>query len=528
MAITLGLVEAVDDNGVYVSMPGSRGVVRGPYRALSTIATGMTALLVATDDGEQVGCGPAPSDLGVVSAAAFGAKGDDVTDDTVAIQAALDAVDAGGTVVIPSGIYKITAALNVATPVRITGKGTIHQTSSAHGLTVSADGVTIDGITLTGRHSGAVTLDVDEDAVHVFGASVSEPVTGLIVRNVTISGWGMYGVQMKWVEDFTVSGCRIERVGYAGISGLSALRGLICDNLISDIAPGSSGNMYGVALSHAEVDSLVTDPRSADVVVRGNVITGIAWEALDTHGGERITFSDNIIRDCYVGIAVGEADNSANEATWGPKDVVVSGNVIDSATVGGTSSYGISITGAPGATAADPATDYATCVVSANVIRGYGNEGDSTGGAIYARNTEGLVISDNVIERPSPFGICLYYDNRGFSAVGNTVVDAWSDTVSTPAAVGSLSDNIGALLGKTLRNGDKSATSVNVNGVRNNGGTGTAISFGVNNFAAAASSPVSSSTGLQPSVTGSRGSNAALASLLTALDDLGLIVDNSS
>ena len=54
MAITLGLVEAVDDNGVYVTMPGSRGVLRGPYKALATVVAGDTVLVASTDDGEQV------------------------------------------------------------------------------------------------------------------------------------------------------------------------------------------------------------------------------------------------------------------------------------------------------------------------------------------------------------------------------------------------------------------------------------------------------------------------------------------
>ena len=54
MAITLGLVEAVDDNGVYVVMPGSRGVVRGPYETLQVVSDGDRVLVVTTDDGDHV------------------------------------------------------------------------------------------------------------------------------------------------------------------------------------------------------------------------------------------------------------------------------------------------------------------------------------------------------------------------------------------------------------------------------------------------------------------------------------------
>ena len=61
MAITLGLVEAVDDNGVYVTMPGSRGVLRGPYRTVGDVSVGDSVLIAATDDGEQVVVGAADS-----------------------------------------------------------------------------------------------------------------------------------------------------------------------------------------------------------------------------------------------------------------------------------------------------------------------------------------------------------------------------------------------------------------------------------------------------------------------------------
>jgi len=52
--ITLGLVANVDTDGVYVTMPGSRGVLRGPYEKLQNVAVGDRVLVVTTDDGENV------------------------------------------------------------------------------------------------------------------------------------------------------------------------------------------------------------------------------------------------------------------------------------------------------------------------------------------------------------------------------------------------------------------------------------------------------------------------------------------
>ncbi len=76
MAITLGLVEAIDSNGVYVSMPGSRGVLRGPYLTLQDVAVGDRVLTVTTDDGETV-------IVGMASAAAPRSTPATSTDNTV-------------------------------------------------------------------------------------------------------------------------------------------------------------------------------------------------------------------------------------------------------------------------------------------------------------------------------------------------------------------------------------------------------------------------------------------------------------
>jgi hypothetical protein len=57
--ITLGLVANVDTSGVYVTMPGGRGLLRGPYLTLQDVAVGDQVLAVTTDDGENVIVGQA-------------------------------------------------------------------------------------------------------------------------------------------------------------------------------------------------------------------------------------------------------------------------------------------------------------------------------------------------------------------------------------------------------------------------------------------------------------------------------------
>lgn len=81
----------------------------------------------------------------------FGAVGNGVADDTAAIQAALNA---GGTVTLPPGVFKITSALNVAVPgTRIVGAGVnatqIYQhTLSARLFNITAANCIIENVTL--------------------------------------------------------------------------------------------------------------------------------------------------------------------------------------------------------------------------------------------------------------------------------------------------------------------------------------------------------------------------------------------
>jgi len=62
---------------------------------------------------QQSGCAPAPTSSSVVSVKTYGAKGDGRTDDTAAIQTAIEAVaGTGGTLLVPDGTYMINAILN--------------------------------------------------------------------------------------------------------------------------------------------------------------------------------------------------------------------------------------------------------------------------------------------------------------------------------------------------------------------------------------------------------------------------------
>lgn len=452
----------------------------------------------------------------------YGAVGDDTTDDTAAIQAAIDAaIAAGEPVIIPAATFKITDDLTVTGAVTITGRGTLRQvTTSKNALTITGSDVTVEGITLQGRHSTA-TYAANEAAIDATGTSAASPLRRLTVRNVTITKWGIYGVYLKYVTTFAVTGCDLTVLGHCGVLTLSCIDGLVADNRIDDVTTDPGGGGYGIALTRDETDNLVNQPHSADIVVRGNRISGIPdWEGIDTHAGQRIVIADNIVTGCLIGISINPGDNASNDNEWAPKDITVTGNVIDSQVTDGSAQAGIVFAGAydTGAT-----VDYATGAIVGNVIKRHGTESNSIGGAMYLRDTRGLVVSGNTFEEPGPFGINLYHDNLGFAVTGNTCIDAWSDSVTVPSAVATRGDNNeGLVVGNTMRAGTKSATYVNEAMWYEGSGGDADINYALNE-----PSDVYNVMA-RHTVTGSKASGAALTSLLAALVAAGIITDTTS
>lgn len=426
-----------------------------------------------------------------VSPLNHGAAGNNSTDDTTALQAAITAAATAGQPLDLRGLtYRTTTALSIPANTRLSN-GTIRCTGTGVKiLNITGSNVHLSRLTIQGRH-GTATASNNEHGIYAAGGSSAAYLTNIRIDECTIELTGMYGIYLQFVDGFQVTRCTITRTGYTGVGTLSSQNGSIQGNRIADIlaSPVFASDGYGIHTSRSdEIDSLTTSPRSKDIDIRGNHVSGIPWEGIDTHGGERITIADNTVVGCKTGIAAVGADGTGNVPKYGPRQVTITGNVIDSLLTSGAAGAGIVVAGAEGASSSAAAVEYATGTVTGNTIRNHGTATDSNLGAIYARNTRGLVIAGNHLDQPSPFGICLYYDNRGVVVMGNTITDAWSMTVAAAGAVAARADNnIGTLIGNTLRRGALSATYVNARGFYNTG-TGTDIIGGgatVNHFSAA-------------------------------------------
>jgi hypothetical protein len=124
---------------------------------------------------------------------------------------------------------------------------------------------------------------------------------------------------------------------------------------------------------------------------------------------------------------------------------------------------------------------------------------------------------------------------------GNTIIDPWANTSSVASAVFlRSSNNTVVIAGNTLQAGTKTATKVNESGIRASSTVScVVIDGGGNNFIAATTALIGVTTILKaaffgvapivkPTVTGAKGSNVALGSLIAGLVSLGLSADTTT
>ena len=393
----------------------------------------------------------------------FGAVGNGTVDDTAAFRAAITA-GAGKTVLIPDGTFRISAPVTVPAGTTMTGTGTIHQTSAGRsGLVLSGSGVTVEGVTLLGSRTSNVYAG-GEDAIRGAGASTGSPLTNIMIRSVTISGWGAHGVYLQYVKGFTVSGSNVHDVGYAGIGVMSGFDGSISGNRVDNITPGTATNMYGIFLSYSG-DGGVTDPPSARVVVDGNTVSRVAWQGINSHAGSNLTITNNHVNACTSGVFI---------AGTGTTGLIISGNVIDNLADTAPDATGKAIL-VMGSLAAPASGE-----INNNIIR--------RSKWVLLQNTQGLVVSGNTFDRSNPSGILLNGHNTSFAITGNTFTDMWSDAENTAGIQSSESTNKGLIEGNTLRMGTKTAQHLNSYGLHHDGLAG--ITLRSNDFAAATEAPI--------------------------------------
>jgi len=155
---------------------------------------------------------------GIVSVLQFGAVGDGVTDDTGAIQAAIDSLGVvGGVVEIPPGTYKISNTLNISSYVCLRGAGAVASTLLTNNGT--ADVVYINAV---GNSPGCTieNLFFNSSVTRTAGSYiVSNSSNGTFIRNCKmLNAFNGISVTGTAAENIKIQDCQINNTINYGVN----------------------------------------------------------------------------------------------------------------------------------------------------------------------------------------------------------------------------------------------------------------------------------------------------------------------
>lgn len=417
-----------------------------------------------------------------VSVKAHGAVGDGVADDTAAVQVALTAAT-GGVLVFPPGVYRLTASVSVPEGTTVLGDGavvTMQQTGpvAAFVLAPGVSDVTFDGLTILGYWDGqdnstfvsGTTLAqwdstyADNVGIEIRGRfyqrqsgayttaqleALTDVHRRITVRNCSIRGFGQSGILADQIDGFRVENCEITFHGRDGVRMYGVHGGHIVDSRIGHLFPAyydgdaPQFNMYGVAATrvygsptYPDVNLLIGRPSEDITMARNHVIDCPTWKGLDTHGGRRITFANNIVEDCNIGVGIdmGGPDNGYS-GNVPPRNILVSGNTFRHTTDGWSMLAAVT---AYGNTAADPLDGITIIGNQFDEWGGGAGAGNSAvDGAVSLSNVRRGVVSGNVFKNPALCAIRLRGTILSTNIVGNVVDGARPYFTATVTAGGS-------------------------------------------------------------------------------------------
>lgn len=426
----------------------------------------------------------------------FGAIGDNSAINTTAIQACIDSLTNGGIIVFPSGTF-VSGALTVGNSnitFDLSSGATLKFSTLGAGvtaITVNANNFAITGGKLQGPAASAYVAN--EIGLKMIGTSTSVRKSGLELRNVEITQFGAHGVYCQFVDNILLTECYIYYCGYSGASFLSCNNGIATDNKILNITPGTSGNMYGISLTHDSTDyssdpnagtKQATNPFCWNWYVGQNYVAYNAWEPIDCHGGYEITIDGNHVYASYGGIAC--SSSSGDAAGYAGYDNAVINNIVDARNPDGTASgyendnYGINLNG--GST-----LNHKNVVCTNNIVVGHGILGNTNSGSIQAVLVQNANISGNIVQKWG--GSCiigtgsssLLIDNNTFLELGGAAAGAEN------AIMIEVTSALGNTITITNNNMQANGGTAGVTGVRAEQLT-TLPYFAGNDFAAATSS----------------------------------------
>lgn len=349
---------------------------------------------------------------------AYGAIGDGVTDDTSAIQSAINAASAspnGGRVVFDIGVYKLTSTLTVPSFVTLEGPS-LAQRASEYGIDPAQLGAMITGPTATtfdlvknsDPTNGNTSIQIKNLWLGV-GTSTSADVSAIVfdkvrrsrIENCYIRGavtTSRLGVKLQGIHEHNViRDCFLEGCGIVSTGG-NSLRVLRCEVAQGGVSITTGFDhriegcdIYqdgvGVGVAYPAYPNCISVTNVEGLTVRGNEVTASRQHGINLIGvskgmiqGNRVKNSSQQTAGIWAGILLDTFSGGTPSA-----DCVVSGNVSYDSGVN-TQAYGVALLASVAGTT--------RITVQGNVFRGNTVAGYvATAGLanIYLRDNQGFV-----------------------------------------------------------------------------------------------------------------------------------------
>lgn len=239
-----------------------------------------------------------------------GAVGDGVADDTAEIHAARDAAGVGGTVVLPAGYTYLTCGLTASVADQIwVIDGTVQQSNScnARALDVTAAGVTVKGSGIIDANEpnntpSAHGIRITANEVTVEGLEIKNTDVGVRFTNVS-SG----KIQHTWMDTGISNSCIFAEAASTDETGIRILYNH-CDRTDEGATYTEGGLKARGDNSTLTMDTILIQGNTVNLVVptsdSGNV-------AIETWGlSEDVSIVGNVTNGGHIGISLDATDNA--------------------------------------------------------------------------------------------------------------------------------------------------------------------------------------------------------------------------
>lgn len=353
----------------------------------------------------------------------YGAVGDGVTDDSTAIQSAIDYVGGlgGGTVYLPVGVYLIGNTLSVSSNIEILGaskEATIikdHADLGANRLFL-IEGTDVDYIKNVSFKNLTFKNGVASTDTYVIGKDGirTDYVDGFYLKNCKITEIeGTFGVVTKRTKNITVQHCHFYRWTYSAMTCLIECENIkVLDNIFDTALAQNTPQNYTFATGADvlnEGDFYIKNLH----IERNKFLNNQRWEGIDCHGGENVWIKDNYIENVRMGImcsiASGYVANPKLKNFWIEDNVIIQGDGLDN-------HWGIIVGGED-----DGTVSAENIIVRGNKVNGFGTLQSSSIGSVGGHNWLNGIIENNQIENFSQYGVCMQFNNLNVDIINNSI-----------------------------------------------------------------------------------------------------------